>query len=268
MSSGRPDYHPTMLLEGKHGAELIPVLVDANGQLYIVMTGQAITVTDVLAMTDKDRDIRGLDGVTKRAVAVDAAGVILARMKGYDGANLQDVKVDTLGYMLAKMTGLDGATLRTVAVDADGVMKANLSVQSLDFLRVRPVYGQTRKNTGSKAVDSGVGAVELFTVSGKGAILGGFVYWLAGTSSGASIRLFIDGVETINVTPNYLDAHNMIEGFSFPLVLSGYDQVTPQYQMSLRPGSTFESSFALYASQATGAAVTFYWIVPYALVPA
>lgn len=166
MSSGRPDFHPSVLLEGKHDTQLIPILVDAAGQMYIVMTGQQISVGNLpsdyfkagqaigqsnvgvtnlpsdyfkaseniggvdsnvtVDQSAKDRDTMGLDGATRRQIAVDAAGIILARLKGAYGAVLKDVAVDDVGVLLARMKGASAGVLKDVAVDDSGFMLAKM----------------------------------------------------------------------------------------------------------------------------------------------
>jgi hypothetical protein len=143
VSSGRPDFHPTMLLEGKHDTQLIPVLVDANGQMYIVMTGQEIEVNNLpddyfksgenvggidsnvtVDQSAKDRDMIGIDGTSRRQVAVDSYGIMLARMKGAYGGALKDIAVDDTGIMLARLKGVFGDALKDIKVDVDGQMIA------------------------------------------------------------------------------------------------------------------------------------------------
>jgi hypothetical protein len=70
--------------------------------------------------------MQGEDEGTPHIVAVDAAGIILARMKGAFGEVLKDIAVDTNGIMVARMKGAFGAVLKDIALDTDGSMLARM----------------------------------------------------------------------------------------------------------------------------------------------
>ena len=73
--------------------------------------------------------VQGQDGATPHVVAVDAAGIILARMKGAFGAVLKDIAVDTNGIMVSRMKGAFGAVLKDISIDANGVMISRMQGQ-------------------------------------------------------------------------------------------------------------------------------------------
>ena len=268
MSSGRPDFHPTMLLEGKHGTSLVPVLVDANGQMYIVMSGQQIEVTDILNVTDKDRDIWGFDGTTARPVAVDSAGIILARLKGLFGTTLKDVAVDTDGKIIALLQGYYGSIPKGVALDANGLIQVNLTVQDLSYLKVRPTYGQgilspyvwTNVPTHTDTV--------LTTITGRGAILGGSLFYQNVFAPDIQMwSLFIDGSLYAFNTPETLYFDGIINNLDYPLSVSHYDPVTNIFRVRIGCNIPFEVSFVIETHQDTGTPQNAGVDLQYALVP-
>lgn len=115
-----PDWtRPTQLFAKDPSGDLVPVVVDANGQLYIVIQGalESITADVNVTQEEKDREIQGADGATLRTVAVDASGQIIMVPRGQSGNYML---VDASGYLTAILKGLDGATLRSVEVDSGG----------------------------------------------------------------------------------------------------------------------------------------------------
>ena len=163
MAHGAPDYYDRSLIQGKYGNDFIPVKVDADGQMFISMTGQAIQVdnlpidylteggnvaipagtgvtnlpTDYLteggnvaipAGTDVNDmpPVQGEDAGTPHVIAVDSTGVMLARMKGAYGAFLRDIAVDDSGVMLSQMKGMYGGNPVNMALDSDGNMTAKM----------------------------------------------------------------------------------------------------------------------------------------------
>jgi len=247
MSSGRPDFHPTMLLEGKYGTSLIPVLVDAAGQMYIVMTGQSIGVSGPVNVNQlaKDRDIMGSDGGTRRVIAVDANGQIVAVIKGQYLGNPA-----------------------TVALDANGLIKVNLTVQDLNYLKVRPIYGQALS---SKQVLLAVLSGETKTVhliTGRGAVIGLYLYIHAGFDISSSIfRLYTDTLEALGMT--FQEIYNYFpKNWPGPIpTLSEWVSALGYVTINMGPGITFESSIKISIYNST--ANTFYLDsnLLYALVP-
>lgn len=147
MASGKPDWYLSTVISGAYDSTIKALKVDADGQLYTLFIGQSIEISDIINVTDKTRDIRGLDGSTLRLIGVDASGYLICRIKGsfggvlkdlavdtdgyiqarimgWDGAARRDIRVDSSGYMLAQILGLDGTTLRNIAVDSSGKMIA------------------------------------------------------------------------------------------------------------------------------------------------
>lgn len=102
MTSGFPDWTKAIALLGWDGTQFIPVLLDEDGNLNVLM--------------------RGEDGTgTLRTVAVDASGQIVTILRGSDG---NYVSVDASGFLTTVLKGAYGATLKTIAVDVDGKLNA------------------------------------------------------------------------------------------------------------------------------------------------
>jgi len=144
VGSGAPDYYDRSIHMGKYGTELIPIKLDADGQMFIAMTGQSLNVDNLPSDYFKAGEpvavpggvdvtnepvIQGKDGATPHVVAVDSAGIILARMKGAYGATLKDISVDSNGIMLSRMKGAYGGVLKDISVDDNGVMISRMQGQ-------------------------------------------------------------------------------------------------------------------------------------------
>ena len=250
MSSGRPDFHPTMLLEGKYATSLIPVLVDALGQLFMIVTG--------------------LYAGAPKTLALDVDGRILAHLIGYDpaGAIYRTVSLDPNGNLIALMKGLDGVTLRTIAVDASGVMKANLSAQSFDFLRVRPVYGESQMaDSGYITIHDGVWT-SVFSATGRGAILGGHVSMVGGAAmANMNIRIQVEGVTLASHRYDEMDGLQLYNDPQLPVSLLEYDPVSPYGIIRIGSNLTFETSVDVSSYQSSGTDKLVRGVIYYSLVP-
>ena len=142
-----PDFVRAFMLLGKtDDDEMIPVLIDADGQLNILVRGvdDAATVRTV-KVDDAGQLYAILRGADDVDVAVDGAGFLSALVKGIDGgAVLRTLAVDTSGqlvmvprgqsgnymaidasgYMTAVLKGIYSGVLNTIAVDASGRLEA------------------------------------------------------------------------------------------------------------------------------------------------
>lgn len=101
--SEQPDWTRAYLLMAKDGSgNIIPILVDADGQMYSVL--------------------RGLDALgAPQTVKVDSDGQLYVVLRGASGEN---VYVDSNGYIAAVLKGDHDGTLTNVAVDASGRLSA------------------------------------------------------------------------------------------------------------------------------------------------
>ncbi|MBA7601425.1 hypothetical protein ES703_08498 [subsurface metagenome] len=163
------------------------------------------------------------------------------------------VAVDTLGHMLAKMQGekLD-ETLKTIAVDDDGIMKANLAVQTLPAMQVRPFYTELANLMIAKNCETGT--LKLLTShSGQGIILGGYISTDESVSmSAAKVMLVIDNKEVFDHSFASLEAFGLTSFDIYPVALSKYDDTGFVYCVTFAPLFTYEFSFQFYFYQATG----------------
>lgn len=312
MARGSPDWYPNVKLSGQHDTTLVPVKVDENGQLYIAMTGQSLSVdnlpsdyfksgenignvgnmpSDYFKSGEDTGAIQGKDGETKRYVAVDASGIILSRMKGAYGAVLKDISVDDVGILLSRMKGAYGevlkdiavdtngniiammkgeysGALKTIALDTNGIMKANLSVQDLDFLTVRPAYGNACLEGDSKICPDG-DVTTLETISGRGVTCGGWCAWSSGNDvSGVVVQILVDGNLLAYSSAASLYALGITKPDVSPTFLTKYiENTVNSYTVGIDIGITFESSYVVKISNSTGFDVTVGYFLFYALTP-
>jgi len=132
-----PDWtRPTQLFAKDPTGEFIPVLVDANGQLYIVIQGElaGITGSVVVDQSDSIRQVQGIEGANLRTVAVDASGRLI--MVPYGTTTVAGTATVTQADSIREIQGADGATLRTVVVDSAGRMIMVPMGQSGNYLLV------------------------------------------------------------------------------------------------------------------------------------
>lgn len=178
------------------------------------------------------------------------------------------IAVDVNGAILALMKGTYGETVKTIAVDSDGVMKANLTTQDLDFLSVRPVYGEAAIAASSQTVaaSSSHTAVD---VDGRGAILCGQIRW-EGTASrkAGQINLKIDGSSFDTVRPGTIVDYDYFGPLDGPMFLRRYDDDNFRYAVGLTPHITFESNLTIELVNPYGALdIDYVWEIVYMLVP-
>ena len=132
-----PDWtRPTQLFAKDPTGEFIPVLVDANGQLYIVIQGElaGITGSVVVDQSDSIRQVQGIEGANLRTVAVDASGRLI--MVPYGTTTVAGTATVTQADSIREIQGADGATLRTVVVDSAGRMIMVPMGQSGNYMAV------------------------------------------------------------------------------------------------------------------------------------
>ncbi len=195
----------------------------------------------------------------------DWFGTIVAAGK-YD-TKYKAIALDESGAILALMKGAYGSFLKTIAVDENSVMKANLSVQDLDFLTVRPAYGQARQDSGGELIPSGA-PTRLKRVGGRGIIVCGRISWGASaTRKDLWVKLEIDDTEVTSRTPNTLNELNIFHPGRSPTFVTRYDDNEFNYGLCINPLLTFESSFEIiiYHNYGTDQNVTFE--IMWALVP-
>ncbi|MBW2649065.1 MAG: hypothetical protein JRC53_04520, partial [Deltaproteobacteria bacterium] len=147
-----PDWYKSVKLVGEYAGTLIPVGVDENGYLIAVMKGTdgttlqtvkldvdgtllaklvggIVDVGTITTVEDKDRNVKGYDGAAYKPIAVDADGIMLARLKGFDGSQLRDVLVDADGQIITVLRGQSG---NYVFVDPNGYLASILKGTEAD----------------------------------------------------------------------------------------------------------------------------------------
>jgi len=289
MASGRPDWYGSMSMHGKFGDDYKPVAVDSEGNLVAIMTGSDGVDSQVILTDASGRMISILyDPVNDRFIAIDSDGFLTTVLKGNDGGVLRTVEVDgggrivtvlrdpvndrylsidADGYLVSVMKGLDGATLRTIAVDANGIMKANLSVQDLNFLTVRPAYGSVVLEKDNDAIPDSE-ETELILIEGQGVIYDGIISSSCGdTPASYKYRIKVDGSLILDYSVTTLYNYSKSLRGRFPLIMGIYDTENHNYLAMINSIITFEESFGVYIYQTTGAARATWWDFRYALTP-
>lgn len=246
MPSGRPDWFGTIVSAGKYDDTYIAIAVDIYGNLIGLMKGDD-------------------DGIL-RTIALDSGGRIVSVIR--DPTSDQYIAVDSAGNITATMKGDYSGTLKTIAVDSTGIMKANLSAQDLDFLTVRPAYGQAQVESGSKNVNAST-TESAFTITGRGVILSGYVYWAGpAIQRNAVVQLWVDDVNIYNAKPGDMHSWHIFDPSDAPITLTRFDDDNFWYKVSFRPITTFESKLEVkFENIYAGMAMTFYYNLIYALVP-
>lgn len=126
MSVELPDWLRGTLLLGRDGAgNIIPILIDAAGQINVLLRGvDALGTTRTVRVDNVGQLYAILRGAGGNDVAVDAAGNLAAILKGIDGlGNLRTLLVDASGQAIMVPRGASGNYLD---VDASGYLSAIL----------------------------------------------------------------------------------------------------------------------------------------------
>jgi hypothetical protein len=122
MGTGYPDWTRAIRLLGIDAdGNPVTILVDEDGKLYSLITGQdADGVLRAVRVDDDGQMVMVPRGASGSYMDVDASGFLTTVMKGQYGANLRTLAVDAGGKLEAIIKGTDGAALRTIAVDTSG----------------------------------------------------------------------------------------------------------------------------------------------------
>lgn len=137
MSTGFPDWTRAIVLLGWDGSNFIPVLLDADGNLHVLVSGETAAGDLVTVRVDSDGQIimvpRGASGAY---MLVDQQGYLSTILKGLYGAELKTLAVDGSGNLIALVKGSDGTALRTLKTDTDGQMIMVPRGQSGNYMSV------------------------------------------------------------------------------------------------------------------------------------
>ena len=177
------------------------------------------------------------------------------------------IGVDVSGNIIAVMKGDYSDVLKTIAVDANGIMKANLSVQDLDFLTVRPAYGEAVEAHGTEAI-SASSTETLKTVTGRGVVIGGwFSFGIGQTHKSIECGIKTEGTVVQQEAASVLNGRKHYTPGCQPLYLSLYDDIGFDYCVGISKGLTFETSFDMFVKNPYAFETTVIWFLFYALVP-
>lgn len=178
------------------------------------------------------------------------------------------IAVSKDGVILAMMQGAHDSVLKTIAVDSDGIMKANLSVQDLDFLTVRPAYGAAEVEEGSQAI-SYTTTYTVVSISGRGVIYFGWIYTGHPTMGNQeAIYVEVDGVEVLSTSLLGVYQNEMFAPGSGLLYIVGWDRHNTRWRACFTPGLTFETTFELkIKGSMLGITPDYSWDIIYALIP-
>lgn len=190
-------------------------------------------------------------------------------LHGWDGTDHLPILVDDKGNLLALMRGSHGLGYKTIEVDDDGAMRANLFVQDLDFLTVRPAYGQAQSKVDSKLCGA-TATTTLETIPGRGVILGGGVQWghLHDDLENMELRIDVDGSKLISLSAYELFWWAINKPQMEPIYITRYKPVAPtSFRLEINMGLTFETSIAFKVVNYYASAYDAYYWIYYALVP-
>lgn len=205
---------------------------------------------------------------TLKDIAIDENGVLLSKMTGQYADILKPIAIDQDGLMLAKMTGLFESALKTIAVDTNGVMKANLAVQSLPAMTIRPFYTETKHlNVG---IHLEIGEEDRMLIINDPGIINGGVCWADVTDYHDSTLWYIkiDGVEIAAIRLTNLQNYGIDEAYGIPFFILVDESASNLIRLGVQPGLTFETSFEIRVkNSAAETADDFGALLWYSLVP-
>ena len=134
---------------------------------------------------------------------------------------------------------------------------------------MRPAYGEAVRKLGN--VEVSVGQTKaMITVTGRGVILGGTIYWTQTSENPDAVygEIWTEQVLACTDNPEVLHRFNKYRGCDNPLYLARWEPSTYKYGIGLSPGATFETKLEIKAQNAQHATLTVYAVLYYALVPA
>ena len=189
-------------------------------------------------------------------------------IKGSYGGTLIPIAVDAAGNLLALIQGDYLGTPITVQTDVNGLIKVNLTVQDLNYMKMRPVYGQRRFDSFGDTLASSSAWTDVFSIAGRGAVIGGWIGFTAGFNANAQYyAMDVDGATIVENSPDVFYTDNLIHDANYPLSSLYYDPVGKTFILMIGTAITFETSFVLAAHQDSGSPQYLGSEIYYALVP-
>jgi len=194
----------------------------------------------------------------------DWFGTIVAAGK-YDDTYLP-IALDAKGFITATMKGAYDAVLKTIAVDSDGVMKANIAVQDLATLIMRPKYGAATMEAFSVACPGGQ-TTTLLTINAMGMIYEGHIYTptIIGHATDQP-KLYIDDALIGDDSYHTLNGRNIIHPQRGSIYLTVFNDKDHRYCVGIGRGNSFESKVELKYYNAGAEEITVYGNLIYASI--
>ncbi len=135
MAEGLPDYTESMELKGaKADGSLVTVKSADDGSLYIVVVGSDGINLVPVAVDASGQIIVVPRGQSGNYMSVDASGFLSTIIKGSSSGSLVTVAVDATGHILGVLQGDYAGALKTLAVDSQGRMQTLPRVPAMQML--------------------------------------------------------------------------------------------------------------------------------------
>ena len=155
------------------------------------------------------------------------------------------VGVDEDGNMLGMMHGSLGGVRTPILVSAGGVMQADLVLQSLPAMTIRPFYTESKYFYDIEPINPNE-TKEVFRITGEGIILGGFCTTLEADYHDASVwYIVIDDVEFSVCSLTGLQNAQAYQPTVSPLYIINDQPTNDRFHLGIMPGLTFEESFVV-----------------------
>lgn len=172
-----------------------------------------------------------------------AASVI----KGWDGSALKTIKCATTGELYILLSALYNSTITALKSDSLGNVFMNVKAQDLAEVINRPKYGACNLAIHDTTITA-PGDTELYTVTGKGIVYGGYLtVYLAGESHAVdTMSLVIDGTTMAVEDPMFLNIYGLTKHPASFFTLVMYDETNWYYSLIFANNITFETSVSIH----------------------
>ncbi len=194
----------------------------------------------------------------------DWFGTIVAAGK-YDTTFIP-IGLDETGAILALMKGAYDSVLKTIAVDSTGVMKANISVQDLAELIMRPKYGAGTAGDIQVVCSAGT-TTTLLTVNAKGMIYWGHLYAPGAVDHQTDQPiLYLDESLISSQSFGTLRARRITKPHEGSMYTILFDDTLYDYGVGIGPQHTFESKVELKYNNKSAESITVFGGLIYATI--
>jgi len=207
---------------------------------YFIFYEKAGNTNDFTIYVDSIMFVRPTPGAgTLKDIAVDENGIMLSKMTGQYADILKPIAIDQDGFMLAVMKGDFEGSLKTIGLNTNGYIRADITAQALNYLKVSPTYGRaTRAYNIHTATQEAKTTIK--TINGRGAVLGGWIYWdEAAVAGNLKIGCEIDDATVFDITPSLCDTFGLTDADNSILYLKNYVEADPDWHYCMGIGSDF-----------------------------